>query len=416
LSSFRSATRLVFSNRNLMVVTLTQSLSMFATFIWRPFWSLYILELGGSKSVLGALATLQTFSTLILQLPGGALADRFGRRRIIIAASLFGFIPPLIFRLSTHWTMLIPGIVASSISALAVPARNALIAESLPPENRAIGFGAYTMSWYIFIVVSYPLGGYLMDQMGVVHGVHLGLIISFLVMLPIVLIQWRFIIETLKTTSPIDINEKSKNQALLSQLKDTPTEIWKLIIVAILSSFGFQIFWSFVVVYCTEVLSLSKMQWSIASVIANLLAACFMMPTGFFSDRAKRKPYIILSQMLVSLASLGYVLSSSFYGIIFTRILGGVGEGLGGNVMSSVGGPIWQTLVTEVAPANIRGSVIGLTGTFTGFICTPAPWIGGLLYEHISPQTPFFVSFALGLTGCVIFALFVKEPEERLRA
>jgi MFS family permease len=393
LSSFRSATRLVFSNRNLMVVTLTQSLSMFATFIWRPFWSLYILELGGSKSVLGALATLQTFSTLILQLPGGALADRFGRRRIIIAASLFGFIPPLIFRLSTHWTMLIPGIVASSISALAVPARNALIAESLPPENRAIGFGAYTMSWYIFIVVSYPLGGYLMDQMGVVHGVHLGLIISFLVMLPIVLIQ-----------------------ALLSQLKDTPTEIWKLIIVAILSSFGFQIFWSFVVVYCTEVLSLSKMQWSIASVIANLLAACFMMPTGFFSDRAKRKPYIILSQMLVSLASLGYVLSSSFYGIIFTRILGGVGEGLGGNVMSSVGGPIWQTLVTEVAPANIRGSVIGLTGTFTGFICTPAPWIGGLLYEHISPQTPFFVSFALGLTGCVIFALFVKEPEERLRA
>lgn len=386
---------------------------MFAMFLWRPYWGLYILELGGSKSVLGALATLQAFSTLVLQLPGGVLADRFGRRRIIIAASLFGFIPPLIYRLSTNWTMLVPGIAASSISALAVPARNALIAESLPPENRATGFGAYTMSWYISIVASYPFGGYLMDQMGVVPGVHLGLILSFLVMVPIVLIQWRFISETLKPTSRIDINDEPRHEAILSQLKDTPIEIWKLIMVAILSSFGFQIFWSFVVVYCTEVLGLSKMQWSIASIVANLIAACFMMPSGFLSDRAKRRPYIILSQALVSFASLGYVLSSGFHGVVFTRFLGGVGEGLGGNVMGSVGGPIWQTLVTDVAPTEIRGSIIGLTGTFTGFLCTPAPWVGGLLYEHVSPQTPFLVSFALGMAGCAIFALFVKEPEER---
>jgi len=50
--------RTVFSNRNLLVVTLSQCLSMFASFLWRPFWGLYILELGGSKSILGALATL----------------------------------------------------------------------------------------------------------------------------------------------------------------------------------------------------------------------------------------------------------------------------------------------------------------------------------------------------------------------
>ena len=75
LLSFKTSVRTVLSNRNLLAVTLAQSISMFATFLWRPFWGLYILELGGSKSVLGALSTLGSFSRLLLQLPGGMLAD-----------------------------------------------------------------------------------------------------------------------------------------------------------------------------------------------------------------------------------------------------------------------------------------------------------------------------------------------------
>ena len=416
MMSFKSSVRTLLSNRNLMAVTLAQSMSMFAMFLWRPFWSLYILELGGSTSILGALTTLQSFTRLILQLPGGMLADRFGRRRVILVSSLFGFLPPLIFRFSTHWTMLIPGIIASSLSALAIPASNALIAESLPPEKRATGFGAYTMSWYLFIVVAYPIGGYIMDTMGVVPGVHLGLIITLLVLVPIFLIKWRFITETLKPGLDVkEEGERSRRKPFLSQVKSAPRQIWVLLVVAILSSFGFQVFWSYVVVYSIEILGFSKMQWSIASIASNLVAACFMMPSGFLSDRARRKPYIILSQLLVSLGSLGYVFSTSFYGLVFTRIVGGVGEGLGGNVMGSVGGPVWQALVTDVAPAEFRGSILGLMGTFTGFFCTPAPLVGGFLYENVSSQSPFFMGAALGLLGSVIFTIFVKEPERELK-
>jgi MFS family permease len=400
-----------------MAITLAQSISMFASFLWRPFWSLYVLELGGSKAVLGALSTLQAFSNLLLQLPGGVLADRLGRRRVILAGALFGFLPPLIFRLSTHWTMLIPGIIASSLTALAVPARDALIAESLPPESRATGFGAYTMSWYLFIVLAYPFGGYMMDTMGVVPGVRLGLALTFLVMVPIAVIQWRFVTETLGT-DPRAREEAavSKPRASLSLLRMTPREVWKLMAVAVLSSFGFQIFWSFVVIYCVEVLGMSKMQWSIVSIVANLVAACFMVPSGFLSYRARRRPYVILSQTLVSLASLGYVLSSGFWGVLLTRVVGGVGEGLGGNVMSSVGGPVWQALVTEVTPMELRGSILGLMGTLTGFLCTPAPMVGGFLYESVSPKSPFYVSLVLGSLGCLIFALFVREPRRARRS
>lgn len=85
---------------------------------------------------------------------------------------------------------------------------------------------------------------------------------------------------------------------------------------------------------------------------------------------------------------------------------------MGGNVMGSVGGPVWQALVTEVAPFETRGSILGLMSTFTGFLSLPAPVLGGYLYENVSSGVMFIVSFVLGVLGCLIFTLWVKEPED----
>ena len=80
--------------------------------------------------------------------------------------------------------------------------------------------------------------------------------------------------------------------------------------------------------------------------------------------------------------------------------------------MGSTGGPVWQALVTGVAPIEMRGSILGLMGTLTGFLTTPAPLIGGYLYENVSPRHPFIASFILGVFGCILFTLFIKEPKE----
>jgi len=399
----------VISNRNVMAVTITQSLIMFATFLWRPFWGLYILELGGTKSAIGLLTTIQSLTTLLVQLPGGIISDRLGRKRVILVASVLGFIPPIIYRYSTHWTTLIIGTIVAALATLAMPAMNAIIADSLPKENRATGFGAYSMAWYLSIVISIPLGGYILDKLGVVTGTQWGLLISVILTLPVILIRWKYIDETVDTKPENSINTRPSFS--LSQLKSTPKEIWKLILVAILSSFSFQVFWSYVVVYSVEEIGLSMLQWSYISTIGNFAAACFMIPAGYLSDKFGRKRIIVLSQFAVSLSSLGYAVSSGYPGVTATRILGSVGEGLGGNVMGSVVGSVWQALVTGIAPVDSRGSVLGLMSTVTGLVTTPAPILGGYLYEKFSPQAPFLLSFILGLIGCLVFLVWVKDPE-----
>jgi len=122
--------RETFSSRNVMVLTITQTLFMFTAFLWWPYWSLFILELGATKELLGILQMIETITQLICQLPGGILADRFGRRRLIVYSSIFRVASPIIYISSTSWIHIAPGLFIGSFAMLGLPAMNALIAES----------------------------------------------------------------------------------------------------------------------------------------------------------------------------------------------------------------------------------------------------------------------------------------------
>jgi MFS family permease len=197
MSSFR-VFRETFSSRNVAVLTATQALFMFTAFLWWPYRSLFILELGATKELLGMLLMLETVSRLLFQLPGGVMADRLGRRRLIVYSSILRAGTPLILLFSTHWTHLAPGIVLSSAGSLGMPAVSALIAESLPEGSRGSGFAAYrTVTWMPMIVTSL-VGGVLMDYYGVVRGVRLVLIASLAVSILSMFMRWRFIEETMK--------------------------------------------------------------------------------------------------------------------------------------------------------------------------------------------------------------------------
>jgi MFS family permease len=80
-----------FDNRNIVIIMLTQTLSMFLAWLWWPYKSLFILELGATNEILGLLVMVETLGGMFFQIPGGVLADRYGRKRVIIAAAVLSF-------------------------------------------------------------------------------------------------------------------------------------------------------------------------------------------------------------------------------------------------------------------------------------------------------------------------------------
>jgi len=55
-------------------------------------------------------------------------------------------------------------------------------------------------------------------------------------------------------------------------------------------------------------------------------------------------------------------------------------------------GPAYQSLLSKALPENLRGTGFGLIQSSLGLFSLPAPFIGGQLYENVSPRLPFIIT------------------------
>jgi MFS family permease len=130
--SIRLVIKKIFSNRNIMVITATTSIWTFIFSLYHTFWPLYLLELGATTEILGLISMIQSTAQLIFQLPRGILADRIGRRKVIVYGSMFWLITPTVFLFATSWEMVLPRVICQAVASVYMPAFNVLIAESPP--------------------------------------------------------------------------------------------------------------------------------------------------------------------------------------------------------------------------------------------------------------------------------------------
>jgi MFS family permease len=389
---------------------------MFTAFLWFPYRSLFILELGATKELLGLLLMLETIGQIIFQLAGGILADRLGRRRVIVYSSFFRIASPIIYLFSTHWTHLAPGMILNSAAMLGMPAINALIAESLPQKSRGAGYATYRMVTWMPMIVTSLLGGILMDYFGIIQGVQLCLIASLIVSIISAFLRWKFITETLEKTvirqENVRVQQLSLKDRLVQQLGTIPRSVWILIVVSSLSGFAMRSVFSFMVVYSVEIVGLTKTEWGVIGSVVSLISTALTIPTGILTDRIGRKPCIVISRILSPLSTLGFTFATNFWQMCGVRVVGGVARGFGGLVWGAMGGPVWQALVADVTPSKSRGKIMGMMGSITAIASTPASWVGGYMYDNISPNLPFQTSFILDTVGTIIFITLLKEPKK----
>ena len=143
MSAIFSSVKQAFSNRNLMVITLTQSLFMLTASLWWPYCSFSIQHLGASVTLLGVVFMSEMLFQLLFQLPGGYLTDRLGRKKVIVLGSICRGISPMIYLLTGSWEWVVVGMFFTQASNMMIPAIDALIAESVTKENRGLGYGAF---------------------------------------------------------------------------------------------------------------------------------------------------------------------------------------------------------------------------------------------------------------------------------
>src|SRR5215216_2981370 len=147
--------------------------------LWKKFVPKYLEALGASTPIVGLYGTAQDFFDAVYQYPGGWLADHLGRRRAFLTFVALASAGYLVYLLSPSWPFLFVGLaLVMAWQSMASPAIFAVIGDALPRERRAMGFTMQSILKRVPIVIAPIAGGTLIASMGLVDGVHVGLLIT----------------------------------------------------------------------------------------------------------------------------------------------------------------------------------------------------------------------------------------------
>ena len=406
----------VFSNRNVLAISTTNMLYQIFNGLWQLWWTLYLIdELNTPIYIVGLLATIQSGSSILFQLPGGILADRIGRKKVIIFGTGLRVIAPIFLFTARSWQWVVPGVILNATTSLYMPAFNALIAESLPKERRGTAFGAYRMMTSIPGIFMPVVSGYYLEVMGVAKGVRIGLMMFTVAALIATVVRAIFLEETFdpQARRTEASKEKSGSDGLWATFKRQHKTVYAMLGVAIISRFAMNMTWTFLSYYAVDVLNLTTTQYGMLQSVATLISTPLFLVSGMIADRFGRMPCILLARGLGPFDSLSLLLIKDYNQLLAAYSVIGVAGGLGGGRIRGggyMGGPAWQALITDIVPQADRGKVLGLMGTITGIASLPGPAIGGYLYES-NPNA--LLALGAGLEALVIpmILLFVKEPK-----
>jgi MFS family permease len=404
----------VFSNRNILAIGSTNMLFQVFNALWETWWSLYLMQvLNTPVEIVGLLATLQSTSQILFQLPGGVIADKIGRKKVIIFGTAIRTIAPAIMYFANSWQMVLPGMILTSISSLYNPAFNAVIAESLPQERRGSAFGAYRMFTSIPQIFMPVISGYYIGLIGMEKAVRYGLLMFTVAMVIVTVVRAIVLNETL------DKKDAEKHgtiniKDLIKTFKNQHKTIYAMLAVAIIGGFAQRMTWAFLAPYAVQVAGLTEPQYGMLQSLAMLISVPLYLVSGIVADKFGRVPCILLARGLGPFDSLSLYLFHDYQTLLYAYGVIGFAGGLGGGRLRGggyMGGPAWQALIADLVPSHDRGKVMGLMGTVTGIVGLPGPYLGGYMYER-NPDQLLLVGSILEALSIPIIILFFRDKKK----
>lgn len=358
--------------------------------LWKKFLPKYLEALGASTPIIGLFGTAQDFFDAIYQYPGGWLADRLGRRRaflIFLAIASAGYV---IYYFAFSWQLVFVGLAfAMAWQSMASPAIFAVIGDSLPPHRRAMGFTLQSILKRVPIVIAPIIGGAMIASLGILAGVHAGLLITLALAAVTVLLVRRVNI-TIKASEATNI--RGVWRSFHPTLK-------RLLISDVIIRMCEGMSGVLTILYVTNVQGFSTTRYGTLIGIQMTVSILVYIPAGKIADRLGRKPFVIVTFLGFALFPLAVMLASNFAFLVLAFIVGGLRE---------IGEPARKAMIVDFAREDLRARSVGLYYLVRSLAITPAAAIGGLLWQ-ISPQVPFVAAAVIGLIATIVFTLTVEE-------
>ena len=376
--------------RNLSIASAAVFLLGLGEELWKKFLPKYLESLGATTLIVGFFGTAEDFFDAVYQYPGGWLADRLGRRRaflIFVGIASAGY---LVYLISPSWPFLFLGLaLVMAWQSMASPAIFAVIGDALPRERRAMGFTLQSILKRVPIVIAPLAGGALIASLGVIKGIHTGLVITLVLAALTILLL-----------SKVNITiQASRTTGIVGVWRSFHSVLKRLLVSDVIIRTCEGMTGVITILYVTNVQHFSVARYGTLVAIQMITSIIVYIPAGKIADRVGRKPFVIITFLSFALFPLALIAASSFTILVVAFIVGGLRE---------IGEPSRKAMIIDFAQENVRARSVGLYYLVRSLSITPAAAIGGLLWR-ITPEVPFIVAGIIGIIGTVVFALTVEE-------
>ena len=397
-----------FIKGNFLILLVSWVIMDFAGEIPKTYYPLYVKALGGSAATVGLIGSASTLALALVQFPGGYLADRYGRRWLIVSLTYGVALSYTLYIFAKDWRFILIGAIIQSLCLLYQPALNAITMDSLPSEKRGMGFSIVTLIVGVSSTPAPLIAGILYSRLGLMKGMRLayGLVLAFYLAAATLRLRLR---ETIRETEPIRVGEMLSvmPRSLVEGLK-----IWRrlprsasiLLISGLIGVFAASLMEPLYALYAVEERGITPLQWSQILTVgfASMLLLAFQ--AGKFIDKAGRRNGLILAHLLWALALLLF-LRGDFPSVMAAMPLIGL--------MSVLFHSSYSALMADLVPKSLRGRVSGSQSFFRLLLTSAGNLLGGSLYDRVSPSFPIQLQLPLLLPPLLLILLFLEEPERR---
>lgn len=138
--------------------------------------------------------------------------------------------------------------------------------------------------------------------------------------------------------------------------------------------------------------------------VYNITASLLAIPAGKKSDQIGRKRLLVVGYIVFSVVYLGFAFAWNKPLMIALFILYGF-------YTAMITG-VERAFISEIAPVDLKGTMLGLHSTVVGIALLPASMIAGILWTSFGVAIPFLFGAMLSLLAAMILLFFMKESKD----
>lgn len=384
----------------LMVATFVDLVGGFLIF---PFFSLYFTEkFDVTLAQVGIMLAIWTLAGIVGQALGGGLADRIGRKRLVIAGLVFSALSSLALALVQDFALVyLTAAIGGLFSSSARPARLAMVADLLPERMLAEGYGISRVIANVAFAIGPAIGGLLAS---------VSYVLLFFIDAATSILAAIFVARYLKETQSKSAAKKTSRQSLARVFNGYVQVLQDKILLAVILLGGLVglVYWQWyfsVPVFMRDVHGMAPYYYGSMMSLAGVIVVLVQLPLT-----RKLRPYFPLP--IIAVGSLFYALGFGMFAFItgYALFLLAFAIITFGEMIVH---PTHQSLVAKLAPEEMRGRYMAVAGIAFSLPNIFGPWLGGYLLDKFNPNLIWYLAGIICIAGAAGYVVLYTRSTPR---